>query len=107
MHNLEVVALKLAELWPFWVFIIIVIITIILKVLFRSDYKNNHAQIFKPWFKRKLRVTQYKFYRIQNMVKSEFRFSQIMVNLNSDLAKFWLNLNSDLAKSGHRSYMFP
>ena len=42
-------------------------------------------------------------YRIQNMAKSEFRFSQIMANLNSDLAKLWLNLNSDLAKSGHRS----
>ena len=39
------------------------------------------------------------------MDESEFRFSQIMANLNSDLAKLWLNLNSDLAKSGHRSYM--
>ena len=45
-------------------------------------------------------------YRIQNMAKSEFRFSQIMANLNSDLAKLRLNLNSDLAKSGHRSYIF-
>ena len=50
-------------------------------------------------------VMQYKFYLIQNVDESEFRFSQIMANLNSDLAKLWLNLNSDLAKSGHRSYM--
>ena len=50
-------------------------------------------------------VTQYKFYLIQNVDESEFRFSQITANLNSDLAKLWLNLNSDLAKSGLRSYM--